>query len=170
MLTDEGLFVTTGAVCSLMWRGFMSWYGRLSPGRAITEVMLEAPYDINAFLEPGWTKVSDEAFPTFTTSRPRTSPGRKPAGIKQCTEIELKDWAEDWHRSPPYQYQTKFRVQDKRKNTRLLNCDEREVMMGFPKGYSTACYPKGEQKTQAWHDERGTSLSWHGFLVSCQKC
>ena len=107
---------------------------------AITEVTLEAPYDINAFLEPGWTKVSDEWFPTFTTSRPRATPGRKPAGLKQCTERELKDWAEDWHRFPPYQYQTKFRVQGKHQNTRL----------------------------QAWQDERLTLIgnSWNVFVVA----
>lgn len=40
--------------------------------------------------------------------------------------------------------------------------------MGFPKGYSTACYPKGEQKTQAWQDERLTLIgnSWNVFVVA----
>lgn len=41
--------------------------------------------------------------------------------------------------------------------------------MGFPKGYSVACYPKGEQKTQAWQDERLTLIgnSWNVFVVAC---
>ena len=40
--------------------------------------------------------------------------------------------------------------------------------MGFPKGYSTACYPKGQQKTQAWQDERLTlhGNSWNVFVVA----
>ena len=134
----------------------------------VTEVKLKGEYDINKFLEVGWSKCSDEPFPTLTTSRPRTQPGRKPAGMSQCTSQELADWADDLHRFPPYQYQFKFRVQDKHQNTRLLSCEEREVVMGFPKGYSTACYPKGQQKTQAWQDERLTLIgnSWNVFVVA----
>ena len=135
---------------------------------AITEVQMQHSYDINCFLEAGWSKCSDEPFPTFTTSRPRTRPGRKPAGVGQCTEKELKDWEEDLHRFPPYQYQTKFRVKDKHHNTRLLSCEEQEVLMGFPKGYSVACYPKAVQKTQAWQDERLTLVgnSWNVFVIA----
>lgn len=95
---------------------------RQGPGwEAITEVKMACPYDMHSFLD-GWTKVSEEPFPTFTTSRPRTRPGRKPAGIGQRTESELRDWAEDLHRFSPYQYQNKVRAQDKQQNTRLLNC------------------------------------------------
>lgn len=40
--------------------------------------------------------------------------------------------------------------------------------MGFPKGYSVACFPKGEQKTQARQDERLTLIgnSWNVFVIA----
>ena len=40
--------------------------------------------------------------------------------------------------------------------------------MGFPKGYTVQCYPKQEQKTQAWQDERMTLIgnSWNVFVVA----
>ena len=41
-----------------------------------TEVKVRQEYDVNEFLEAGWSKCSSEVFPTFTTSRPRSSPGR----------------------------------------------------------------------------------------------
>lgn len=136
---------------------------------AVTEVQLHFEYNMSMFLEIGWAKCSDEPFPTFTTSRPRLQPGRKPAGMAHCTVEELQDWRDDLHRFPPYQYQYKYRVKDKHRNARLLNCEEREVLMGFPKGYSVSCYPKGEQKTQAWQDERLTLIgnSWNVFVVAC---
>lgn len=36
---------------------------------AMTEVKMSHNYDMSSFLEPGWTKCSEEPFPTFTTSR-----------------------------------------------------------------------------------------------------
>ena len=44
-------------------------------------VKLIADLDPSRYLESGWKKTSPEPFPTFTTSRPRESPGYKPAGI-----------------------------------------------------------------------------------------
>ena len=69
------------------------------------ELHLAGSQEISQVLKPGWLKVCpDLAFPTFTTSRPRDSPGRKPAGIKQCTTEDLNRWVSDRHRFPPYQY------------------------------------------------------------------
>ena len=131
-------------------------------------VALEVEYDCTRFLLDGWEKVSNEPYPTFTTSRPSRTPGRGPAGLQQCGEDVLRDWASDLHRFPPYQYLHKFRLQDKHGNTRLLNCEEREVLMGFPRGYTVQCYPKQEQNTQAWQDERLTLVgnSWNVFVVA----
>ena len=123
------------------------------------------PVESTVFLEPGWEKVSSEPFPT---ARPRYTPGRRPAGIQQCSAEVLQDWASDLHRYPPYQYLHKFRVQDKHGNTRLLTCEEKEVLMGFPKGYTVQCCPKQEQRTQAWQDERMTLIgnSWNVFVIA----
>eukprot|EP00435_Cladocopium_sp_Y103_P033945 s3415_g8.t1 len=49
------------------------------------EVGLYAQQDLETVCKEGWLKVDpSRAFPTFTTSRPRDHPGRKPAGLNQC--------------------------------------------------------------------------------------
>ena len=50
----------------------------------MSEVHLEADVDLAEFILKGWTKVDPlKAFPTFTTSRPRSSPGHRPAGVQK---------------------------------------------------------------------------------------
>ena len=44
---------------------------------AFREVELEAQVDPKEYLQPGSVKASKEPFPTFTTSRPRSHPGRR---------------------------------------------------------------------------------------------
>ena len=123
---------------------------------------------VQQFLEPGWRKLSDDKFPTFTTSRPRNEPGFKPAGLKQCSLEEIQMWKGDSHRFPPYQYQTKFLVQNKAGHKRLPNITEREVIMGFPKDYTLACLPKKDQDTQRHVDFRLTLIgnSWNVTVVA----
>ena len=53
------------------------WYGDLRCLR------LDAAQQLDQVIRAGWLKVEPfKAFPTFTTSRPRALPGRKPAGIQ----------------------------------------------------------------------------------------
>lgn len=135
-------------------------------GRA--EVVLTANVDAKTYLRPGWTKCSEEKFPTFTTSRPRTQPGYKPAGVKQCTPNELNRWKEDSYRFPPYQYRDHFAVQNKAGTKRILDISEREVIMGFPCDYTSQCLPKSQQIGQAYNDERLTLVgnSWSVPVVA----
>ena len=66
---------------------------------------LKGCQEFTSVIKSGWLKFEPrKAFPTFTTSRPRKSPGRKPAGVTQCSSAELQRWVEDQHRFPPYQY------------------------------------------------------------------
>ena len=102
----------------------------------VTEVKLESPYDIRDFLEPGWSTCSPQPFPTFTTSRPRAMPGRRPAGVQQCNAEELQRWYEDYHRFPPYQYRRDFCLEDKRGQVRVPSVEERTS----PHGFSTRIY------------------------------
>ena len=133
----------------------------------VTELKLEAPYGEGEFLEPGWSKCSPLPFPTFTTSRPRPTPGRRPAGVQQCNAEELQRWYEDFHRFPPYQYRRDFCVQNKHGQVRLPSVEEREVLMGFPRGYTANCFPKGQRRGDAWRDERLSLLgnSWCVFVI-----
>ena len=115
-----------------------------------------------------WSKTKPGAFPTFTTSRPRSTPGYKPAGIQNCTATVISRWEGDDYRFPPYQYQAKFCLRNNQGALRLPNVQEREVIMGFPKVYTPNCVPKGEQGSQAHLDTRLTLIgnSWNVTVVA----
>jgi hypothetical protein len=56
-------------------------------------------------------------------------------------------WKKDEFRFPPYTYNQKFLVTDGR-NVRKVSASEKEVMMGFPVNYTTACMSKSERKSR----------------------
>ena len=134
----------------------------------VTEVALESAYTVEDFLEPGWHKSSKQVFPTFTTSRPRNAPGRRPAGLQQCDASELKRWEDDQFRFPPYQYRTPLCLYNKRGEVRIPSVEEREVLMGFPRGYTSNCFPKSQRSGRAWLDERLSLIgnSWCVFVIA----
>ena len=119
------------------------------------------------YLEKGWVKTSQEPFPTFTTARPRSEPGPRPAGQRSCNQQELQDWKNDKHRYPPYQYREVFRVVNSSKQTRLVNVTEREVIMGFPTNYTSQCVAKGDRRGESYNDTRMSLLgnSWNVTVV-----
>lgn len=133
---------------------------------------LQATLDSKNFLEPGWVKVKDTPFPTLTTSRPRDSPGYKPAGLNSCSEDDRKRWEADRYRFPPYQYKLEHCLCNKANKLRLLSCEERETIMGYPKGYTVQCLAKAKHGSQEHKDARLTLLgnSWNvttiAFLLS----
>eukprot|EP00438_Fugacium_kawagutii_P023459 Skav220955 [mRNA] locus=scaffold1928:73577:75316:+ [translate_table: standard] len=45
--------------------------------------------DEHDYLSPGWSRYVAEPLPTFTTSRCRDSPGRRPAGLHLCQQHEI---------------------------------------------------------------------------------
>eukprot|EP00438_Fugacium_kawagutii_P012392 Skav215497 [mRNA] locus=scaffold165:781686:787326:- [translate_table: standard] len=66
---------------------------------------LDGSMPLREVVQSGWLKVEPhQPFPTFTTSRPRDHPGRKPAGVRSCDAAELQRWESDSYRFPPYQY------------------------------------------------------------------
>lgn len=132
------------------------------------EVELKSLVDPRDYLKPGCTKVSPEPFPTLTTSRPRAYPGRRPAGVNQCTPEEVAFWKGDAHRFPPYQYREVFRVKDREGTSRILDIQERETIMGFPVDYTAACRPKGQARGDDYNDERLTLIgnSWNVTVVT----
>ena len=140
--------------------------GVLPSGRK--SISFSVQLDAKDFLLSGWTKVEEGKFPTFTTSRPRTSPGYKPAGLKQATKEALERWENDAYRFPPYQYQYRHCLQNKKGMLRLPNVQEREVIMGFPKDFTLNCVPKQQQGTQVHTDTRLTLIgnSWNVSVIS----
>lgn len=131
-------------------------------------VDLKAELDPNIFLEQGWKKSSSEPFPTFTTSRPRTHAGPRPAGLKNCDAEEVAMWQNDAYRFPPYQYRRVFRVENAQGETRLVNIRERETIMGFPVNYTSRCLPKSKGSSQECTDCRLSLLgnSWNVTVVT----
>lgn len=137
------------------------------------EVVLTAQVDPSHFLEPGWQKVSPKAFPTFTTARPSQTPMRKPAGLKDCLPHERARWSQDHHRFPPYQYKDEHCVVSSSGEVRPPSVLEREVILGFPSGYSVQCLPKAKHGSTEHQDARLTLFgnSWSvpvvAWLISC---
>ena len=136
--------------------------------RERAQAVLHAELEESLYLQSGWHKVSHEKLPTFITSRPRETPGYKPAGVKQCSKEELESRRQDAFRFPPYQYQNSFCVGNKKGDLRLVDISEREVIMGFPRGYTMSCYPKGQQGSVSHLDERLTLVgnAWNVTVVA----
>ena len=114
------------------------------------------------YLEPGWKRVSPSPFPTFTTSRCSDRPGRRPAGVHLCQPHELERWTQDYHRFPPYQYLDNQCVWNHLQGHRVPSIEERECILGFPKGYTKQCLPKAKQGSEEHIATRFTLLgnSW----------
>lgn len=136
---------------------------------AFREVELSAQVEAKDFLTPGSSKVSAEPFPTFTTSRPRTHPGRRPAGLDKLTPQEKEAWEGDQYRFPPYQYSQRLLVQESSGRCRIPNIREREreTIMGFPKDYAMQCMPKQYQGSETHEDERKSLIgnSWNVTVI-----
>ena len=106
------------------------------------QINLKATLDEKDFLERGWSRTSQRAFPTFTTSRPSPQPLRRPAGLQDCNDEERERWRKDQHRFPPYQYMSCHCVQNSEGALRVPHVLEREVIMGFPPNYTLQCMKK----------------------------
>ena len=129
------------------------------------EICLCAAISPNDYLEPGW-RLQDptQRLPTFTTARPSTAPGRKPAGFAQCARHELDRWRGDNHRFPPYQYKDVNCVTHRSGLFRVASLLEREVIMGLPAGYTQPCCPKSQRAEPGYGDTR-LSLVGNGWNV-----
>eukprot|EP00438_Fugacium_kawagutii_P027300 Skav202700 [mRNA] locus=scaffold654:350470:356680:- [translate_table: standard] len=135
------------------------------PGR----IVLTAQQDLEEVCLEGWLKVDPNvSFPTFTTSRPRSSPGYKPAGLHQCGPETVQRWQEDQHRYPPYQYRPPNLLINKHNEMRMPAILEKEYIMGFPANYTASCFPKGRRNTVEHLDRRHSLIgnTWSVPVVS----
>eukprot|EP00438_Fugacium_kawagutii_P019340 Skav202391 [mRNA] locus=scaffold1406:428545:431115:- [translate_table: standard] len=111
-------------------------------GREYTLVKTTTTVVAEDYLAPGWSQVSNDRFPTFTTSRASQTPGRRPAGLNKCQPHEVERWKADWHRFPPYQYVDSNCLRNRFGDLRLPNISERECILGFPLDYTVQCLAK----------------------------
>eukprot|EP00438_Fugacium_kawagutii_P005457 Skav215026 [mRNA] locus=scaffold966:479153:485299:- [translate_table: standard] len=138
--------------------------------QGLRSVHLQGSQQLADVTRAGWEKVdTSRAFPTFTTSRPREFPGRKPAGVQHCSLQELEAWVGDRHRFPPYQYQRCNCLTNAAGEFRLPDVAERELMLGFPLNYTATCSTKQNRKKEDTMDTRLTLLgnSWSVPVVAC---
>ena len=136
----------------------------------LQELVLRGSQPLEHVIKAGWQKVDQtRPFPTFTTSRPSLKPGRKPAGIQQCSLSELERWTFDSHRFPPYQYREQNCLVNRNGVFRIPDVSEREMMMGFPLHFTVPCTGKRERGTTLHNDLRLTLLgnSWSVPIVAC---
>ena len=146
----------------------MRFHPRVDQGMAsYYEIELHSVIDPKDFLEPGCVKASEEPFPTFTTSRPRSWPGRRPAGLEELKPEEKAAWEKDKFRFPPYQYSHRLLVKEGNGVCRIPSIQERETIMGFPRNYTVHCMPKQQQGSEAHEDERKSLIgnSWNVPVV-----
>eukprot|EP00438_Fugacium_kawagutii_P015127 Skav226488 [mRNA] locus=scaffold744:92997:96548:- [translate_table: standard] len=132
------------------------------------QVILEAQVNEQDFLEPGWSRSPGQSLPTFTTSRPSERPGRKPAGLATCSPSERARWRQDKHRFPPYQYKEVNSLHHTTGAIRTPSVLERELILGFPAGFTKQCLPKAQHGTEYHSDTRLTLLgnTWSVQVVS----
>eukprot|EP00435_Cladocopium_sp_Y103_P064170 s1365_g25.t2 len=107
----------------------------------------------------------------MTRSIPRARPPPHPAGLGATDAVTRERWENDQYRYPPYVYQEKFLVKGPDGLLRTLQAAERELLMGFPKGYTAAMLkkkPETAAEIQSGEDIRCSALgnSFHTNTVA----
>ena len=127
--------------------------------------------DPSGLLSPGWKMTnSAQRFSTFTPSQPKAlRPGNKPPGWHGCSLPDLQKWEGDRFRFPPHTYRFTNGVVHKKKGWRLLTIEEKEVIMGYPRGFTLHASTKSVRKNHPLEaDDVRMSLvgrSWHVGVV-----
>lgn len=133
----------------------------------ITRLEFKGCQPLSQVLRAGWTKVdASRAFPTFTASRPSSRVGNLQVYKRECSTETLRRWSNDMHRFPPYQYAPQHCVQRASGEMRVVDVSEREALMGFPQGCTSACLPKAQRKGPAYNDCRRLSWATRGACQS----
>ena len=120
---------------------------------------------------PGLELYPDLKLPTFTRCIPRRKPPPDPAGLGFVSEAEKQRWVDDGFRYPPYTYDTRYMILDKEGSLRPCKASEREVLMGYPRGFTTAMLkktPATKEEAKAAEDTRCAALgnSFHVRAVA----
>lgn len=138
-------------------------------------VYAEAPYpETQSWVEPGveWSGATQGVIlPTSMKAIVRKAPPVQPAGIDKCDAATLERYAADSFRYPPYQYASKYLFWTTRGTWRLINAEEKELLMGYGWKHTSLCYSASKIKAsyQRYDDERhsllGDSFSIFSFII-----
>ena len=146
------------------------------------EIYLKAVVHERDFLKPGWSRVdSKRPFSTFTNAQASAKPRFAPAGLSKASAADRSAWQKDRYRFPPFQYQKVNGVMHRKKGWRMLDIEEKEIIMGFPIGHTEHCWKKTQRKQDilGYDDmrQRHTLVgnAWNVFVIAtlaqslCQK-
>lgn len=114
-------------------------------------VFAEAPYpETDSWVEPGveWSGAAQGVIlPTSMKAIVRKAPPLQPAGFDKCDHATLERYAADSFRYPPYQYAAKYLFWTTRGTWRLINTEEKELLMGYGWKHTSLCYSASKIKT-----------------------
>ena len=128
----------------------------------------------DSWVEPNvrWPGGEDGAIlPTAMKAIVRQKPPPHPAGIAKCDTATLERYKADSYRYPPYQYAGRYLFWTKRDTWRLINAEEKELLMGYGWKHTSLCYSASKIKGsyQRYDDERhsllGDSFSIYSFII-----
>ena len=138
-------------------------------------VHAEAPFPpTESWIEPGvdWPGASQGIIlPTAMKAIVRQRPPLRPAGIEKCDHDTLGRYEADSFRYPPYQYADKYLFWTDRGTWRLINAEEKELLMGYGWKHTSLCYSASKIKSsfQKYDDERhsllGDSFNIFSFII-----
>lgn len=94
--------------------------------------------------------------------------GLDPLGCGSVAMMKKQGGPTTKYRYPPYQYRKKNLVTQPTGEMRLPTISEKEVIMGFPLGYTSPCRPKSLQVGRDYHDARHTLIgnTWNVSVVA----
>ena len=111
-------------------------------------------------------------FPTCMKAIRRDRPPSFPAGINRTDPLTRERWESDEFRYPPYQYKEQYLIWDEKVGScRLLNSNERELLMGYGSSHTSLAFSASKAKSNKtdFEDERcsllGDSFSIYSFMV-----
>ena len=143
------------------------------------EVIARAEYPlVEQWITPGYEwngEQQQSCFPTCMKSIPRDRPPPKPAGLSKCSPQTVARWREDSFRYPPYQYAWEHLLTTST-TWRLLNEDEKEVLLGYGRGHTPIAWSASKQKqnkqgfSDARHSYLGDSFSIVSFVIFAFAC
>eukprot|EP00438_Fugacium_kawagutii_P034020 Skav221004 [mRNA] locus=scaffold1846:71194:78195:+ [translate_table: standard] len=128
-------------------------------------------------LDDGWSWKAGESspaarFPTFTRAIKRAHPPKSPAGLSHTPEEARQRWETHQYRFPPYTYKEEFVVEHSSGIKRVLNANERELLMGFQRGHTLSLakkVPSSIDEERELEDLRLAAIgnSFHCVAVAC---
>lgn len=118
--------------------------------------------DPSTWLSPGCTWAGT-LLPTFTRPQRRNKPPYKPAGLSTASREAIERWTKDSYYVQVYNYESYNMITSEQGHLRLPLLKEKELLMGFDKGYVSASFPPKTTPQQA--DLTGGQMLGNTFCV-----